>query len=138
MNPRQFLKIGGLVLIVVGILGFIPGIIGPTPEQSIFGGAWYFDNVENGAHLVIGVVGVIAGYYLPELWQRYLTGVLGVLVVLAGLYSATISNVLLGAGLENPADTLLHLAVGAWALVAAIANYEGTSMREEREMKRAA
>jgi ABC-type Fe3+-siderophore transport system permease subunit len=45
VNPKQFLTIGGAVLLLVGILGFI-GIIGPD-ANSIFGSAWYFDNAEN-------------------------------------------------------------------------------------------
>jgi len=37
MNPKQFLQIGGIILVLVGILGFF--VIGPTPEKSLFGGA---------------------------------------------------------------------------------------------------
>jgi hypothetical protein len=36
MNPRQFLIVGGAVLVLVGVLGFV-GVIGPTPSDSIFG-----------------------------------------------------------------------------------------------------
>ena len=118
MNPKNFLKIGGLVLVLVAVLGFI-GIIGPTPEQSIFGSAWWFDGGENWAHLVLGVVGLLAAFAFPANYQKLLVRILGWVGILVGLYSLIISNNFLGANLENPLDTLLHLAVGAWALLSA-------------------
>lgn len=117
MNPKQFLLVGGAVLLLVGILGYI-GLIGPTPEQSLFGAFWYFDNAENLAHTVLGVAGLAAAFAFPALWQKYLVILLGLLGLAVGFYSLIISSALLGANLENPADTLLHFAVGAWALAA--------------------
>ncbi len=115
MNPKQFLQIGGVVLVLVGILGFV-GVIGPTAERSIFKSAWWFDNPENWAHLVLGIVALIAAYAIGRNLQRPLVMVLGVIGVLVGLYSLLVSNMFLGANLENPADSLLHIIVGAWAL----------------------
>ena len=115
MNPKQFLILGGSILIVVGVLGFV-GIIGPTPEKSIFGANWWFDNPENWAHLLLGIVGLVAAFVLPAMLQKWLVLVLGVVGVLVGVYSLVVSPSFLGANLENPADTVLHLAVGTWAL----------------------
>lgn len=118
MNARQFLLAGGAALVLLGVLGFT-GVIGPTEEDSIFNKAgfdWWFDNNESWAHLVLGIVGMLAGFLLPGSLQRPLVLVLGVAGVLAGLYSLAIGPELLGANLENPADTLLHIVVGAWAL----------------------
>lgn len=123
MNPKQFLQIGGGVLILVGLLGFL-GVIGPTPLKSIFGGSWWFDNAENWAHLVLGIVGVLAAFVLPAVYQKWLVVILGVVGVLVGLYSAFGSVNFLGANLENPADTLLHIIVGAWALWAGLRKEE--------------
>lgn len=117
MNPKQFLQIGGAVLLLVGILGFF-GLIGSTEEESIFGDTWWFDNAENWAHLVLGIVGIGASFVLKADMQRMLVILLGVVGVLIGLYSM-VTPTFLGANLENPADTLLHLVVGAWALYAA-------------------
>ena len=116
MTPKAFLQIGGIVLVLVGILGFL-GVIGPTPDQSVFGSAWWFDNAENWAHLVIGVVALLAAYSLSSNNQRTLVLVVGIVGVLVGLYSI-FNPSFLGANLENPADTLLHIVVGAWALLA--------------------
>lgn len=126
MNPKQFLTIGGAVLLLVGILGFI-GVIGPTPDQSLFGAMWYFDNAENLAHTVLGVAGLGAALVFPALWQKYLVVLLGVLGLVVGLYSLMGSTMLLGANLENPADTILHLAVGAWALYASLVGDKKTA-----------
>jgi len=117
MTPKQFLRVGGVVLIVVGILGFA-GVLGPTADKSIFGANWWFDNGENWVHLILGIVAVIAAYAVGPEVQKPLTVVVGVIAVLAGLYSI-FQPTLLGSNLENPADTILHLVVGIWALVAA-------------------
>lgn len=117
MNPKQFLLVGGAVLLLVGILGYV-GVIGPTPEKSLFGAFWYFDNAENLAHTVLGIAGLAAAFVFPALWQKWLVVLLGVVGLVVGAYSLLGSSMLLGANLENPADSILHVAVGAWALVA--------------------
>ncbi|OGE87722.1 MAG: hypothetical protein A3J07_03345 [Candidatus Doudnabacteria bacterium RIFCSPLOWO2_02_FULL_49_13] len=118
MNSKQFLVIGGLILVLLGVLGFV-GVIGPTADKSIFGSNWWFDNGENWAHLVLGVVGLLAAFTFPAASQKVLVMVLGVVGILVGLYSI-FNQSFLGANLENPADTILHLAVGVWALYASM------------------
>ncbi len=122
MNPKQFLLIGGAVLAVVGVVGFL-GIIGPAANQSLFGISWYFTNGENWAHLILGVVALLAAYLLGDVWQKWLVvavGVLGVLATLWGfLVAGSPSPNFYGANLESPADNLLHLVIGLWALWAA-------------------
>lgn len=115
MNPRQFLLIGGIVLIVVGLLGLI-GIIGPVPESSIFGSIWWFDDVENWAHLILGVVAVALVYASGMSIQKTVTLLVGILALIVGLWGFLVSGQLLGANLENPLDNLLHLVVGVWGL----------------------
>lgn len=124
MNPKQFLLWGGLILAVVGILGFV-GVIGPTPEQSIFGSAWWFDNTENWAHLVLGIIALLAWKFLKAGNQKTLTLLVGVLALLVGVYNFA-STSLLGANLENPADMVLHLVVGVWALYAGLSKRGAT------------
>ncbi len=114
MNPKSFLKIGGIVLVLVAILGFV-GVIGPTADKSLFGASWWFDNAENWAHLVLGVVALLAAFFLPAASQKPLTMLVGIVAVLFGIYSI-FSPMIFGANLENPADTILHLVIGAWAL----------------------
>lgn len=117
MNPKKFLQIGGAILVIVGVLGFI-GVIGPTADKSLFGGFWWFDNNENIAHLVLGIAGLLASFVLTPSLQKALVAVLGIIGVAVGLYNL-VNTQLLGANLESPADLILHLVVGGWALFAA-------------------
>lgn len=119
MNSKQFLMIGGAVLVLVGILGFV-GVIGPG-QDALFGSNWWFDSAENWAHLVLGVVALIAGFVFPAMVQRPIVLLVGVVGVVVGIYSIYRPD-LLGANLENPADTVLHIVVGLWALFAGLYN----------------
>jgi len=114
-TPKGFLTYGGAILVLVGLLGMFGILIGPTPEQSIFGSAWWFDNAENWAHLVLGVVGIAAAFVFPVGLQRMLALLLGIVGILVAVYNV-FSTSLLGANLESPADLILHAFVGAWAL----------------------
>ena len=121
-TPSGFLTIGGAVLILVGVLGFF--LIGPTATDSIFGSAWWFDNAENYAHLLLGVVGLVLALGVKNAaLNKWVTALLGLVGVFFGVYSIFTPG--FGtANLENPADTILHLVVGAWALYAAFGGNE--------------
>jgi hypothetical protein len=127
MNSKQFLQIGGVILVLVGILGYV-GILGPTAADSVFGATWWFDAAENIAHLVLGVVALIAAYVLPASAQKPLAMLVGIVAILVGLYSIMGESMLLGATLENPADTILHLVVGVWAVWASMQNSDMATM----------
>ena len=111
-------------MVLVAVLGYV-GVIGPAPENSIFGSAWYFDNIENIAHLVLGVVALAASFAIGADLQKQLVLAVGGIAILVGIWSLLVSTSFLGAGLENPADSLLHLVVGAWAIWAGL---KGPSM----------
>lgn len=128
MNPKQFLTWGGVILVLLAILGFF-NVIGPTADHSIFGSSWWFDNGENWAHLILGVVALIAAFAFPMTVQKPLVIILGIIGVLIGLYSLFSPGNFFGANLENPADTILHVVVGAWALWAGMAK-RGESMTQ--------
>lgn len=114
-TPKGFLQVGGAILLIVGLGGYV--VLGPTASQSIFGDFWWFDNAENLAHTVLGIVGLAAAFVFPASAQKMLVMVLGVVALLVGVYNF-VSPQLLGANLETPADLVLHLVVGAWALYA--------------------
>jgi len=118
MNPKNFLKIGGVVLVVVGLAGMV-GILGPTPESSIFGSAWWFDNGENWAHLIGGIVALVVVYALPQM-QTPVVLLVGIVTLLAGIWGFFLPQEapnLYGANLENPLDNILHLVIGVWAFL---------------------
>ncbi len=118
-SPKGFLTYGGIVLLVVGVVGFF-GIIGPTPEQSIFATSWFFTPGENWAHLLLGIVGLAAAYLVKdESMLKGLTVLVGVIALVAAVYGFFLSayppNNLGVANLENPMDTILHIVVAVWA-----------------------
>jgi hypothetical protein len=117
-KPKGFLLVGGVVLVVVGLLGYV--LIGPTPDKSIFGQLWWFDPAENIAHLFLGVVALLAYYFLKEAdLLKWLVAAVGILAIVVAAYNLGGTVTLLGATLESPMDLILHLVVGLWALYAA-------------------
>ena len=111
--------IGGVVLLVVGLAGFF-GVLGPAPQQSIFGPSWYFDNGENWAHTILGVVAIIVAFALPAGMQTGVTLLVGIVGLVVGLWGFLLPNTtpnFYGANLENPLDNILHIAIGIWAIL---------------------
>lgn len=114
MNPKQFLSIGGVVLLLLAVLGYV------LPDGQILGDAWYLTPGENIAHLGLGLVALGAAYAADAKTQKMLTQVVAIVAIFFGLYGFVVSSVpplnTFGlANLETPYDNLLHLAVGAWA-----------------------
>ncbi len=118
MNPRQFLLIGGIVLLLLGIVGFA-GVFSDTKS------AFYLDTGENVAHTVLGIVAIAAAYLLKDAnLQKWLVVVVGVVALFFGVYGFIVAgnappNTFGISNLESPADDILHLVVGIWALAAA-------------------
>jgi hypothetical protein len=112
-----FLLYAGMLLLAVGALGYAY-ILGPTKEYSIFGEVWWFDNRENLAHLVIGII-LLGTYSLSRhtLVKRLVLLALGTLAAFAALYNLQQTKIL-GAQLQSPLDTLFHILISVWAFVA--------------------
>ncbi|MBI3485772.1 DUF4383 domain-containing protein [Candidatus Daviesbacteria bacterium] len=122
LNLRQFLLLGGIILVVLGVAGLT--VLGPTPAASLLGDFFWLDGTENVAHLLFGVVALAAYYMLkdPQMTKILviLVGVVALVAALAGFMngSAPVPNVGI-TNLENPADNILHLVVAAWAFYVA-------------------
>lgn len=115
MNPKSFLTWGGVVLVIVALLGFF-GVTGPTSTDSIFGDLWFFTPGENWAHLILGVVALLAAFAFPASSQKPLVMIVGILALFFAVYNI-FSNSFMGANLESPMDLILHAVVGIWALM---------------------
>ncbi|HEV8654922.1 MAG TPA: hypothetical protein VGR85_05360 [Candidatus Limnocylindria bacterium] len=116
-----FLRYGGIVLLLVGVVG----VLGVFNSFAFFS----LDTGENIAHLGLGVVGVGAGFGLKNAGiHRLLTIVVFATAVLFTLWGLILPdggalangafakpNFYGLANLENPADSILHLVVAAWA-----------------------
>lgn len=116
MTPKQFLQIGGVILVLLGIVGFLKPDLAP--------GLVTFYPGENWAHLVLGIVAlVLAPLPLGDLkkWVVVLVGLVALAFAVIGFMVRTgaAPNFYGVANLDNPVDNILHLVVGLWALVAA-------------------
>jgi len=118
MNPRQFLLSGGVVLLLLGIVGYA-GVFSDTKS------AFYLDAGENVAHTILGVVAIAAAFLLRDAsLQKWLVVVVGIVALFFGVYGFIVAgntppNTFGVSNLESPADDVLHLVVGIWALAAA-------------------
>ena len=116
MNPKQFLQIGGVILVLLAVIGFL--------KPDLAGEFLYFDAAENWAHLVLGVVAlVLAPLPIGDL-KKWVVVLVGLVALIFGVLGFMVSgeaapNFYGVTNLENPADNVLHLAVGVWALFAA-------------------
>ncbi len=120
-NSTGFLRYGGTVLLLVGIVGVL----------GIFNNVTFFslDTGENIAHLALGVVGIGVGFFIPNqglhrllTWALLITAafftVIGLFLPDGGALkdgAFAKPNFFGLANLESPADSILHLVVGAWA-----------------------
>ena len=124
MYARLFLTVGGAVLLLLGIVGYINVF-----TESGTPGFW-LDNGENLAHTFLGVV-ALAAVFVPGLntllapYYRAIVALVGILALFFAVYgflqpagSSADPNTFGVANLENPSDNLLHLVVGIVALAA--------------------
>ena len=118
MNPRQFLLVGGIVLLALGLVGFL-GVFSDTKS------AFYLDSGENVAHGVLGIIAIAAAFVISDgTMQKWLVAVVGVTALFFAVYGFMVAgntppNTFGISNLESPADDVLHLVVGIWALAAA-------------------
>jgi hypothetical protein len=125
-TPKGFLTVGGVVLLVLGLIGFV--FLKGSPAESALGSFFWLDNAENYAHLALGIV-ALAAVYVPGLnsalapYYRWIVILVGLIALFFGVYGfiangAAPTNTF---GLTNLelGDNLLHLIVAAWAFAAA-------------------
>lgn len=122
-TPKGFLTYGGVVLVLLGLIG----MFALNSESS--SPAFWLDNGENYAHLGLGVI-ALAAVFVPGLnsalapYYRWIVILVGIIALFFAVYGFVVSgnpvpNTFGLANLENPADNILHLVVGAWALYSA-------------------
>lgn len=115
----MYARIFGIVLTLVGILGFFV-----TAEQNMVRELIAFDVnlTHNLVHLATGVLGLVAGFAILTLARSYAL-ILGVVYTALGIWGLVAGQPFDPLGLFgniNQADNILHLAIGvvglgAWA-----------------------
>lgn len=136
LHPTNVLKIGGTVLVLLGLVG-LSGITGSLQWFHLTAG-------ENVAHIALGIVGLAVGFGTSDVRvHRGLVSVLAITGLAFGLIGfglpdggALVNGMFampnLGvANLENPADNLLHVVVGVWTAASAL-TYRGMAIAAAR------
>lgn len=106
-DPQKwFALLFGAVLVVVGVLGFVPRVVTDGALFGVFG----INPLHNVVHIATGLLGLVLGRYAggASLFNK-VGGVLYLLLFVAGVVAVS-----LGSGLLlnlNWADNLLHLAL---------------------------
>jgi uncharacterized membrane protein HdeD (DUF308 family) len=110
----------GVVLLLVGIIGFFVPAENSTGVQAIFG-LFDVDVVHNLVHVVSGILGIAAAF---TGWSRRFNQVFGIIYILIGLLGlipalyfpagtfGTDRGLFLGLMHINAADHVLHLVIG--------------------------
>ena len=122
--PRLFLTVGGAVLLLLGVVGYL-NVFTESGSPN-----FWLDGGENLAHTVLGVV-ALAAVFVPGLntalapYYRAIVGLVGAIALFFAVYgflqpagTAGHPNTFGVSNLENPADNLLHLVVGLVAFAA--------------------
>ena len=121
MSTRMFALIFGIVFLLAGASGFIPGLLHPVPAgappltvASGYGfilGLLPVNILHNLVHVLFGILGIAAyaGVFAPRVYAQIVAVSYGLLVIL-GLVPAT--NTLFGLVPIYGADVWLHLVLG--------------------------
>ncbi|MEK7509914.1 MAG: DUF4383 domain-containing protein [Patescibacteria group bacterium] len=100
----------GIVLLLIGVLGFVPGIT----TDSLLLGIFHVDMLHSIIHIVTGLAALAAawGMYSTRLYFQ----VFGVVYALVTVLGFVQGDSVLGLFAVNMADNLLHLVIAAVAL----------------------
>jgi uncharacterized protein DUF4383 len=124
MSTRWFALVFGIVFLLAGASGFIPGMLHPVPAGApplavsmgygFVMGLLPVNVLHNLVHVLFGILGVVAyaGSFAPRVYAQIVAVSYGLLVVL-GLLPAT--HTLFGFVPIYGNDVWLHLALGAVA-----------------------
>ena len=112
----------GVVLLVVGALGFVPGV---TNSDGLLFGIFHVNTLHNIIHLVSGAAALYAGMTSFSASKMYfqIFGVIYLLVAILGFFYNDAD--ILGVLANNMADIWLHV------VIAVVALYLGFATKEE-------
>lgn len=123
MGTRYFALIFGIIYLIVGILGLIPGLLTPSTAPGVtvnvlngdLFGVFPVNIIHTLIHLILGIWGIIA-YRTFSASRAYArtTGVIFIVLFIFGLIPGL--NVLFGLTPLNGGDIWLHLVTGIIAL----------------------
>jgi len=102
----------GIVFLLVGVLGFVPGI---TTNQMLLG-IFHVNAVHNVVHLLSGAIALMTGLTSTAAARTYFRvfGMVYALVAILGFFTG--NGLLLGLISNNMADTWLHVVIALVSL----------------------
>ena len=116
----------GVVFILVGILGFVPGVT----NDGMLLGIFHVDTLHNIIHLVSGIAALaLAGSYGTSKIYFQVFGVIYALVAILGYFSG--DDKVLGLITNNMSDAVLH------TVIALVSLYLGFGYKEDEGMAQA-
>ena len=119
---KKLATIFGVIFVVIGILGFVPGI---TDNNGMLLGIFHVNAVHNIVHLLSGIIALYVGMKSESASKTYFQ-VFGVIYALVAVLGFVYGDTdILGMVASNMADTWLHV------VIALIALYAGFGMKEE-------
>jgi hypothetical protein len=112
MNINKMAKVFGIILLVVGILGFVPGV---TSTDGLLLGVFHVDTLHNIIHLLTGIIGLVLAKK-GESGARTFFKIFGIVYLVVALLGLVQGDTVLGLIGINMADNLLHIVIAALAL----------------------
>ncbi len=109
---KQAATLFGVVFLLAGILGFVPGV---TSDQMLLG-IFHVNAAHNLVHLLSGAIALWAGMTSAAYARTYFRAFGIVYALVAVLGFVTGNGMLLGLISNNMPDTWLHAAIAAAAL----------------------
>jgi hypothetical protein len=105
----------GVIFLVVGILGFVPGA---TKDEMLLG-IFHVNAAHNVVHLLSGAVALFCGMSSFSASRMYfrIFGLVYALVAVLGFMNPGEHTMLLGLISNNTADTWLHVGIAAVSLI---------------------
>ena len=117
---KQYARIFGVIILAIGILGFVPGISTGYAGSGLLLGVFAINPMHNVIHILTGLVALFAGFYAGAAYARLYALVFGVVYALITVVGFTqllfVNGDLLGFVQINTADNFLHLAIAVLAL----------------------
>jgi Domain of unknown function (DUF4383) len=115
----------GIVFILVGVLGFVPGVT----SGGLLLGIFSVDTMHNSIHLLSGVLAILAAMG-TGMYARLYFKVFGIIYALVTILGFVMGGEVLGM-MMNMADNLLHLIIAVVALWAGFGMKEGGDMQSQ-------
>ena len=110
MNTQKAAKVFGWIILIVGVISFIPGIVSST---GLLLGIFAVDPIHNVIHILTGLLALFsAGSFTASKSFFKIFGIVYLIVTLLGLFTGTVLNLFA----VNMADNVLHIVITLFAL----------------------